>query len=1029
MSLKKVAIHVNPSNRNTIICLKFLLKIRQTPQSKLIFLKTIPPYHYNDSKQISRNKFASLKPKINMLNAQQALLVTQKNKCMLSINCQSFNKSHLSIKNLVKELQLPQILLLQEIWHPKINTSIANYQKPIIRTRANRKGGGLAAYFRNDINFKENDELNSIKTTEIEKLAVTIKGKKPFVIMNIYRPPNSNTIESLKELEKLLVAVTNQAIPFTLIGDLNVDLATENYISKRYTDLLQTFNCIQIVKLPTRISSYKKSLIDHCICSNDFILNSNVLEYDISDHLPLLINWDLKREKDTYKTSKITKINYKKLIDNLNNKKLNPLETLSSNEAFNALHEHLTTAIENSKYETSRKNTPNKPYISEKTVKVGRTVEMLRKKFLKNNSIDNEYRYKVAKREHQSLVRREKNNFYKTKLENCKGDSKKTWRIINEVLSRNTEKLGTICKQETLTFDGKNYSTNSDISNHFNSFYRDIAMKIAKNISSSISYNFFLRQSYQPLKKFELIEATDKDILRTVANLSNKTSTGPHGISNKTLKQVTPHIIKELTICINKSLEEETFPELLKVSKITPLHKKGDKSSPNNYRPIAQLSPFSKLFEQICMTQMTEFFDRENVLTSKQFGFRKSHSTIHPLINVKHYIEKKVHQQKEYVILISLDLSKAFDCVDTDKILQNKLRYYTQNDKLTNWVDSFYRNRRQYTTWEDRNSNLLNNHNISIVQGSSMGPKLFNVYLNDLPYVSEYFEMALFADDSNFLLANKNIGYLETLVNKELTKVKSYFDSNGLSINTSKTTYLMFCPKNKQKVPIKIILGDIVLQESEYISFLGIHIDNKLSFKQHYLKVYDKVKNGLNGLILTKHKLTYRAKMNIYNSLMHSHLSYGALIWISNINAKQLKSLATLQKKAMRIIFNTKYNAHTNNLFFKSKITKVKDIFEKESILLIHKYKNNNLPAEIQNLITNNIQTEKINTRSTYNNDITLKRTNANNNMIVSIMDNWNKNATWASRTTKIGELKKLININLNVWENCETNNCYICNK
>ena len=169
--------------------------------------------------------------------------------------------------------------------------------------------------------------------------------------------------------------------------------------------------------------------------------------------------------------------------------------------------------------------------------------------------------------------------------------------------------------------------------------------------------------------------------------------------------------------------------------------------------------------------------------------------------------------------------------------------------------------------------------------------------------------------------------------------------------------------------------------------------------------------------------------MNIYNSLVHSHLSYGALIWISNINAKQLKSLATLQKKALRIIFNTKYNAHTNNLFFKGKITKVKDIFEKESILLIHKYKNNNLPAEIQNLITNNIHTEKINTRSTYNNDITIKRVNATNNTIVSIMDKWNKNATWASSITKIGVLKKLININLNVWENCETNNCYICNK
>ena len=306
-----------------------------------------------------------------------------------------------------------------------------------------------------------------------------------------------------------------------------------------------------------------------------------------------------------------------------------------------------------------------------------------------------------------------------------------------------------------------------------------------------------------------------------------------------------------------------------------------------------------------------------------------------------------------------------------------------------------------------------------------MGPRLFNVYLNDLPYVSDHLELALYADDSNFLLANKNIGHLESLANNELMKIKEYFDSNGLSINTTKTTYLLFCPKNKKKEPIQIKLGNIELQESEHISFLGVYIDNKLSFKQHFVKVYDKVKTGLNGLILTKQNLTYRAKLNIYNSLVHSHLTYGALIWLSNINNKHLKALETLQKKALRIIFNTKYNSHTNNLFYKSKITKVRDIFKKESILIIHKYKNNMLPKEIQRIFTNNMLSSKINTRNTK--DITPKRTNSTNNTIVNILDKWNENATWASSTSKISELKRLINTNLNTWEDCKKDNCYTC--
>ena len=130
----------------------------------------------------------------------------------------------------------------------------------------------------------------------------------------------------------------------------------------------------------------------------------------------------------------------------------------------------------------------------------------------------------------------------------------------------------------------------------------------------------------------------------------------------------------------------------------------------------------------------------------------------------------------------------------------------------------------------------------------------------------------------------------------------------------------------------------------------------------------------------------------------------------------------------MRIIFNAKYNSHTNNLFYKSKITKVKDIFRKESILITHKYKNNNLPKEIQKIFADNIQTTQISTRYINTKDIIPKRTIGNNNTIANILDKWNENATWASSTNKIGELKRLININLNKWEICEINNCYICN-
>ena len=265
-------------------------------------------------------------------------------------------------------------------------------------------------------------------------------------------------------------------------------------------------------------------------------------------------------------------------------------------------------------------------------------------------------------------------------------------------------------------------------------------------------------------------------------------------------------------------------------------------------------------------------------------------------------------------------------------------------------------------------------------------------------------------------------------MNTELALIKDYYDSNRLSINTSKTTFLHIS-KTRQKYNLNIKLGDSKLQESEQISFLGVIIDNKLKFNGHYEKVYKKAKNGLNGLILMKNKLNKAAKLNIYHSLIHSHFIYGALLWIQNITKTQLKTLQTIQKKAIRIIFNEKYNAHTSNLFRTSRITKVENIFEKESILLIYKYRNNNLPTEIKNIMNNSQQTNTIGLRSESNRAIQPKRGLGKGDTFHDIIENWNKFDTILAGINNFGELKDKINDAQNEFTECTTDNCYICNR
>ena len=179
-----------------------------------------------------------------------------------------------------------------------------------------------------------------------------------------------------------------------------------------------------------------------------------------------------------------------------------------------------------------------------------------------------------------------------------------------------------------------------------------------------------------------------------------------------------------------------------------------------------------------------------------------------------------------------------------------------------------------------------------------MGPRLFNCYINDLPDCTNRLFSILFADDSNFILSHPDPEILEEIVNNQLSIVKDYFDSNGLSISIPKTIYLYFCPKNRKRGKLNIRIGTNELKENEQIVFLGITIDNKLSFQGHFEKVYEKAKKGLNGLIIVKNRLNLVAKQTIYHSLIHSHFTYGALIWLSSLKLKQINALKSIQKKS-----------------------------------------------------------------------------------------------------------------------------------
>ena len=202
-----------------------------------------------------------------------------------------------------------------------------------------------------------------------------------------------------------------------------------------------------------------------------------------------------------------------------------------------------------------------------------------------------------------------------------------------------------------------------------------------------------------------------------------------------------------------------------------------------------------------------------------------------------------------------------------------------------------------------------------------MGPVLFLIYVNDIQECSEKLKFFLFADDTNILYADKNLRSLELTVNQELCKLYDWLTPNKLTLNVKKTNFVIFSPAQRRLTHLpKIKIFDneqntnVALECKEFVKYLGILIDNNLSWKHHIDHIVIKISRAIGLISKLRHFVPKHTLINIYRSLIAPYLSYGLMVW-GQACKSYLDKLLKLQKRVLPFIYFSDHNQHAIPLF------------------------------------------------------------------------------------------------------------------
>ena len=564
---------------------------------------------------------------------------------MLNYNVRSFHRNGTCFQTMIDSLNYHfDCLILTETWNNESNVQLCNlpgyndFHTYRPKNHIYSISGGVSVFCIDSCRASKNSTL-SICNANIESCVIEIESSgNKFAVVAVYRPPQGSKSDFIEELDLILNNLNSNALTVSILGDFNLNYGDcDDSSVLEFCSNLYSRSFISLINKPTRFPTGNlnstPTTLDMIWTNSLNVSFCGVLDFDVTDHLPTfsilkLPNIEGKSDKIKIQSRPYTEENLQKFCSDL--AEINWNEELNYDDIENCI------IIFSQKMNLSyQKCFPIKTkFISNKRLNnkwLGQGLKhLINKKSqafkqFRNGQISKEENNRI-KNEINSKIRKAKFDYFRCSFERFKGNMKKSWNLLSNLMGRKKNKREII----TLLDGTTELVDEGDVANKFADYFSTIGQNLDSNLQNSTvsPYQHVNRNSHS----FYLFPVTVDECQKIISKLK-LTSTDLNQTPVKIFKSVMHIVSDPIMKIINSSFRQGIFPKFLKIAKITPVHKKGDKKVHTNYRPISSLHYISKIFERAMADRLLSFFKKFKLFSKKQFGFLKGRSTADALLD------------------------------------------------------------------------------------------------------------------------------------------------------------------------------------------------------------------------------------------------------------------------------------------------------------------------------------------------------------------------------------------------------------